>query len=121
VHGEDGTDEISISGPTSAAVLKDGKIKSATIHPEDAGLPVHPFRDILGGTPEENANALRALLDRAPGAYRDAVILNAAAALVIAEKATDLKEGAALAAESIDSGRARDKVEGLARVTSEAA
>ncbi|NNL34831.1 MAG: anthranilate phosphoribosyltransferase, partial [Silicimonas sp.] len=72
VHGEDGTDEISISGPTSAAVLKDGKIKSATIHPEDAGLPVHPFRDILGGTPEENANALRALLDRAPGAYRDA-------------------------------------------------
>ncbi|MBT8425055.1 MAG: anthranilate phosphoribosyltransferase, partial [Silicimonas sp.] len=73
VHGEDGTDEISISGPTSAAVLKDGKIKSATIHPEDAGLPVHPFRDILGGTPEENANALRALLDRAPGAYRDAV------------------------------------------------
>jgi anthranilate phosphoribosyltransferase len=118
VHGEDGTDEISISGPTSAAILKDGKIRSATIHPEDAGLPVHPFRDILGGTPEENAAAFRALLDGAKGAYRDAVLLNAAAALVIAEKAADLKEGAALAAESIDSGKAKAKVEGLARVTS---
>ena len=118
VHGADGTDEISISGATSAAILKDGEITSAEIHPEDAGLPVHPFRDILGGTPEENANAFRALLDGAPGAYRDAVILNAAAALVIAEKAADLREGAAIAAESIDSGAARGKLEGLARVTS---
>ena len=58
VHGADGTDEISISGPTSAAVLKDGKVTGAEIHPEDAGLPVHPFRDILGGTPEENAHRL---------------------------------------------------------------
>lgn len=119
VHGADGTDEISISGPTSAAILKDGKIRSAEIHPEQAGLPVHPFRDILGGTPEENAQAFRALLDGAKGAYRDAVLLNAAAALVIAGKAADLKEGAALAAESIDSGKAKAKVEGLARVTSE--
>jgi len=118
VHGADGTDEISISGPTSAAILKDGKIRSAEIHPEQAGLPVHPFRDILGGTPEENAQAFKALLDGTPGAYRDAVLLNAAAALVIAGKAADLKEGVALAAESIDSGAARDKVEGLARVTS---
>ena len=119
VHGSDGTDEISISGPTSAAILKDGAIRSAEIHPEQAGLPVHPFRDILGGTPEENATAFKALLDGASGAYRDAVLLNAAAALVIAEKATDLKEGAALAAESIDSGKARAKVEGLARITSD--
>ncbi len=119
VHGADGTDEISISGPTSVAVLsKDGKIRSREIHPEDAGLPMHPFRDILGGTPEENAQAFRALLEGAPGAYRDAVLLNSAAALVIAEKATNLKEGAAIAAESIDSGKAREKVEGLARVTS---
>ena len=117
VHGQDGTDEISISGPTSAAILKDGKIRSATIHPEDAGLPVHRFRDILGGTPEENATAFRALLAGEPGAYRDAVLLNAAAALVIAEKAADLKEGVAIAAESIDSGKAMEKVEGLARVT----
>ena len=118
VHGQDGTDEISISGPTDAAILKDGKIRGATIHPEDAGLPVHPFRDILGGTPEENATAFRALLAGQPGAYRDAVLLNAAAALVIAEKAADLKDGVAIAAQSIDSGKAREKVEGLARVTS---
>lgn len=118
VHGADGTDEISICGPTSAAVLQDGKITSAEIHPEDAGLPVHPLKDILGGSPDENAAAFRALLDGAPGAYRDAVLLNAAAALVIAGKANDLKEGVEIAAESIASGAARAKVEGLARVTS---
>ena len=118
VHGEDGTDEISISGKTSAAILKDGKITSAEIHPEDAGLPVHPFKDILGGTPQDNAEAFKALLDGAEGAYRDAVLLNSAAALVIAEKAADLKEGVAIAAESIASGAARAKVEGLARITS---
>ena len=118
VHGADGTDEISICGPTSAAVLQDGKITSAEIHPEDAGLPVHPLKDILGGSPDENAAAFRALLDGAPGAYHDAVLLNAAAALVIAGKANDLKEGVEIAAESIASGAARAKVEGLARVTS---
>jgi anthranilate phosphoribosyltransferase len=117
VHGEDGTDEISICGLTSAAVLKDGRITSAEIHPEDAGLPVHPFRDILGGSPEENANAFRGLLEGEKGAYRDAVLLNSAAALVIAEKAGTLKEGVEIAAQSIDSGAAKGKVEGLARVT----
>ncbi len=117
VHGADGTDEVSISGPTSAAILKNGEITSAQVHPEDAGLPVHPLKDILGGTPEENANAFSALLDGAPGAYRDAVLLNAAAALVIAEVAADLREGVAIAAERIDSGKARDKVQGLARIT----
>ncbi len=118
VHGADGTDEISICGLTSAAVLKDGKITSAEMHPEDAGLPVHPLREILGGTPDENAAAFSALLDGAPGAYRDAVLLNSAAALVIAGKANDLKVGVEIAAESIASGAARAKVEGLARVTS---
>ncbi len=117
VHGADGTDEVSISGPTSAAILKEGEITSAQIHPEDAGLPVHPLKDILGGTPEENAQAFSSLLDGAPGAYRDAVLLNAAAALVIAEVAADLREGVAIAAESIDSGKAREKVQGLARIT----
>ena len=118
VHGADGTDEISICGPTSAAVLQDGKITSAEIHPEDAGLPVHPLKEILGGLPDENAAAFSALLDGAPGAYRDAVLLNAAAALVIAGKANGLKEGVEIAAESIASGAARSKVEGLAHVTS---
>ena len=120
VHGADGTDEISICGLTSAAILKDGEITSAQIHPEDAGLPVHPFSAILGGTPDENAQAFRALLDGETGAYRDAVLLNAAAALVIADKAPDLKGGVELAAISIDSGAARDKVDGLAKVTSNA-
>lgn len=120
VHGDDGTDELSICGKSSVAILKDGKIRSAEVHPEDAGLPVHPFKDILGGTPEENANAFSALLNGETGAYRDAVLLNAAAALVIADKANDLKDGAARAATSIDSGAALAKVEGLAKVTSAA-
>ncbi len=118
VHGADGTDEMSICGPTSVAVLKDGKITSAEMHPEDAGLPVHPLKDILGGTPDENAAAFRALLDGVPGAYRDAVLLNSAAALVIAGEADHLKNGVEIANESIASGAARAKVEGLARVTS---
>ncbi|WP_373352927.1 anthranilate phosphoribosyltransferase [Pseudoroseicyclus sp. CXY001] len=118
VHGADGTDEISISGPTSVAALANGKITSMEVHPEDAGLPEHPFRDIIGGTPEENAVAFRALLDGQKSAYRDAVLMNAAAALLIAGKASSLSEGAEIAAESIDSGAARGKVEGLARLTS---
>ena len=114
VHGGDGTDEISIAGPTWVAQLKDGDITEFEITPEDAGLSRHPFEAVLGGDPSQNAAALRALLDGAPGAYRDAVLLNSAAALLIAGKAADLREGAALAAEAIDSGKARDKLAALA-------
>ncbi|MEM6694481.1 MAG: anthranilate phosphoribosyltransferase [Pseudomonadota bacterium] len=117
VHGSDGTDELSIAGPSTVAALEQGAIRHFEVVPEDAGLPRHPFEAILGGTPEENGAALKALLDGAPGAYRDAVLLNAAAALVIAGKASDLTSGAALAATSIDSGAARGKVEKLARAT----
>ena len=117
VHGGDGTDEISISAPTQVAVLEDDKIRGREVHPEDAGLPVHPFREILGGTPAENAQAFRDLLDGAKSAYRDAVLLNAAAALVVADKVSDLKSGAEMAAESIDSGAAKARVEALARIT----
>ncbi|MGZ9810540.1 anthranilate phosphoribosyltransferase [Pseudoroseicyclus sp. H15] len=120
VHGSDGTDEISICGPTAVAALQNGRITSMEVHPEDAGLREHDFRDIIGGTPEQNAEAFRALLDSAPGAYRDAVLLNAAAALVVADKAASLAEGAEMAAESIDSGAAREKVLGLGRITSAA-
>lgn len=120
VHGGDGTDEISIAEPTQVAVLEDGKIRGREVHPEDAGLPVHPFRDILGGTPAENAAAFRALLDGTKSAYRDAVLLNAAAALMVADKVTDLKSGAEMAAESVDSGAAKARVEALARVTQSA-
>ncbi|MFO8125924.1 anthranilate phosphoribosyltransferase [Yoonia sp.] len=120
VHGSDGTDEITICGPTAVAVLENDTIKSREIHPEDAGLPVHNFRDIIGGTPEENAVALKAVLDGAEGAYRDAVLLNAAAALVVADKADDLKAGVEMARESIDSGKAKHALETLARITSAA-
>ena len=120
VHGGDGTDEISISEPTQVAVLDGGKIRGREVHPEDAGLPVHPFREIMGGTPAENAQAFSALLDGAKNAYRDAVLLNAAAALVVADKVDDLATGAEMAADSIDSGAAKARVEALARVTQSA-
>ncbi len=119
VHGGDGTDELSIAGVSYVAELKDGAVTERELHPEEAGLPVHPFEAILGGTPEENGAAFAALLEGASGAYRDAVLLNAAAALVVAEKVKTLPEGVEMAAESIDSGAAKEKVAALARLTSE--
>ncbi len=117
VHGGDGTDELAISAASKVVALENGAIRAFEVHPEDAGLPVHPFEDILGGTPAENATALRGILAGKSGAYRDAVVLNAAAALVVAGKVPDLRKGAELAAESIDSGAAHDKVMALARIT----
>ena len=119
VHGSDGTDEISIAGITWVAALEDGAVREFELHPEEAGLPVHPFEAIMGGAPEENAVAFRALLAGEKGAYRDAVLLNSAAALMVAGRAADLKEGAERGAEAIDSGRAAEKVAALARVTTE--
>ncbi|MEP3440467.1 MAG: anthranilate phosphoribosyltransferase [Sulfitobacter sp.] len=119
VHGSDGTDELTITGVSWVSALKDGTITEMEIHPEDAGLPVHPFKDIIGGTPEENAVAFNALLDGTPSAYRDAVLLNSAAALVVADKAPDLKAGVEMARTSIDSGAARDKITAVARITQE--
>ena len=121
VHGSDGTDELTITGISWVAALEDGGVKEIELHPEDAGLPVHPFEAILGGTPEENAVAFRALLDGQPSAYRDAVLLNAAAALVVADAAPDLRAGVEMAAQSIDSGAAKDKIAALARITTESA
>ncbi|UWQ26447.1 anthranilate phosphoribosyltransferase [Leisingera aquaemixtae] len=121
VHGSDGTDELTITGISWVSALEeDGSIRDVELHPEDAGLPVHGFDMIVGGTPAENAMAFRVLLQGTPSAYRDAVLLNAAAALVVAGKAADLKDGVARAAESIDSGAAKAKVEALARITSAA-
>jgi anthranilate phosphoribosyltransferase len=120
VHGGDGTDELSIAGISHVAELSGGTVTERELHPEEAGLPVHPFEALLGGAPEENGRALAALLDGAPGAYRDAVLLNAAAALLIAGAAADLPEGVARATESIDSGAAREKVTALARLSTEA-
>lgn len=117
VHGSDGTDEITITGTTAVAALSGGMIVAREVHPEDAGLPVHPFEAIMGGSPADNARAFRALLDGQHGAYRDAVLLNAAAALLVAGKVEGLKAGAKLAAESIDSGAAKRSLEALAKIT----
>ncbi len=117
VHGGDGTDEISIAAPTKVAAVEDGRVREFTLSPEDAGLQVHPFEGIMGGTPAENAAAFRALLDGHTGAYRDAVLLNAAAALVVADKAATLSEGVEMARTSIDSGAAKSKLAALARLT----
>lgn len=117
VHGGDGTDELSIAEPSSVAQLKDGEITEFEISPEDAGLPFHPFEDIVGGEPAENAAALRRLLDGAPGAYRDAVLMNAAGALLVAGRAANLREGVEIARASIDSGKARERLAQLAAIT----
>ena len=117
VHGGDGTDELSIAAESHVAALKDGRISEFTIAPEDAGLPRHPFEAIVGGEPSHNAAAFRALLDGAAGAYRDAVLLNSAAALLVAGKVTNLRDGVDLASESIDSGAAKGRLTALAQVT----
>ena len=104
VSGEEGLDEISGAGPT--IVVPVGMTMADRIVPEDAGLPRHPISAIRGGDAAHNAAALRALLRGEQGAYRDAVLLNAAAALLIADTATDLRDGAERAAEVIDSGAA---------------
>ncbi|MGF1658506.1 MAG: anthranilate phosphoribosyltransferase [Rubrimonas sp.] len=121
VHGADGSDELSICGPTAVVQLDAGAVTDFEVSPELAGLPVHPFEEIVGGSPAQNARALRGLLEGEKSAYRDAALLNAAAALIVADRAADLAEGAAMAAESIDSGRALEAVRGLARVSSGAA
>ncbi len=118
VHGGDGTDELSIAGESRVVALEDGALHAFTLHPDAAGLPVHPFEQLLGGTPAENARALRALFDGGGRpAYRDAVLLNAAAALVVAGRADTLPDGVALARDSLDSGAARAAVDTLARIS----
>ena len=121
VHGSDGTDELTITGVSWIAALEDGAVVDRELHPEDAGLTPHPFESIIGGSPEDNAKAFGALLDGEPSAYRDAVLLNAAAALVVADASSDLKQGVEMAKTSIDSGAAREKIRKVAKVTQETA
>lgn len=118
VHGDDGTDELSICGRSSIAELNQGIVTEFTVVPEDAGLPRHELVTILGGTPKFNADALIKLLDGDLSPYRDAVLLNSAAALMISGAVTSLKEGVELAKESINSGKAKFKVKKLALLTS---
>jgi anthranilate phosphoribosyltransferase len=113
VHGEDGTDELSITGNTHVAHLVDGTIRYASIRPQDAGLPQHQGRALIGGNATQNARALRDVLDGLESPYADAVILNAAAILMIADKAPSLHEGAALARSAVARGAARQKLDAL--------
>ena len=117
VHGRDGTDEISICGRTEVVSLDMNEIAEFDIGPEDAGLPRHSENSIKGGTPEENCEALKAVLAGKESAYRDAVLLNSAAALMLAGKTDSLTEGINLATAALDSGGARNLVESLARIT----
>jgi anthranilate phosphoribosyltransferase len=107
VHGM-GLDELTLAGPSQVVELKDGALTTFEVTPEEAGLPRAPVEALKGGDPAENAAALLALLEGAPGAYRDCVLLNAAAALIVAGRAQTLRDGVALAARSLDGGAALD-------------
>ncbi len=117
VHGSDGLDEITTTGPTTVAALSGGRITVFEVTPEDAGLPRATADDLKGGDAETNAAALRAVLGGAHGPYRDIVLLNAAAALIVAGKAADLKAGVAMAASSIDEGAATRALDRLVAIT----
>ena len=120
VHGSDGLDEITTTGPTQVVALEDGKLRRFEITPEQAGLKRAKIDDLRGGDPAHNAAALRAVLDGAKNAYRDIAVLNAAGALVVAGKAQDLAEGARLAETALDSGKARATLESLIKISNQA-
>ena len=113
VHGRDGLDEISICGPTDTAMLADGSVTTRAIAPEDAGLTPAPLAAIRGGDAAHNAAALTRLLAGEPGPYRDIVLINAAATLIVAGAAADLRKGTELAARALDSGAAGAKLQDL--------
>ena len=117
VYGAGGVNEISTAGPTHVAALEDGKVETFTIEPGEVGLPLWPLDAIRGGDAVHNAAALRALLNGARGAYRDTVLMNAAATLIVAGRVRSLAEGVALAAASIDEGSAHDRLDRLIAIT----
>lgn len=111
VHGREGLDEMSISGPTLVCELAGGRVRQYDVTPQEVGLAQSEAASVAGGTPEENAAALREVLAGRPGPLRDIVLLNAAAGLVAIERASTLGEGVAQAAEAVDSGAARERLE----------
>jgi anthranilate phosphoribosyltransferase len=119
VHGADGLDELSTTGTSEVAELAGGEVRTFQITPEEAGLPRARLEDLLGGEADSNAAALRTVLDGMPGPYRDIVLLNGAAALMVAGKAADIKEGVALAARAIDGGAAKAVLQRLVTITNE--
>jgi anthranilate phosphoribosyltransferase len=121
VHGDDGFDEVSISAPTTIADMQDGAIKTYRISPEDADLQRHDISYLRGGSPQQNADELRLVLQGTPGPLRDFTLINAAAALVAYGSATDIREGVLVAARSIDDGAALQKLDAFVAFTQEAA
>ena len=120
VHGSDGLDEITVTGPTRGAEWANGRVSTFSISPGDVGLSTHPKGALAGGDAASNARALVALLEGAPGAYRDAVLMNAGAGLVVSGLAATLSDGVAMAADAIDSGRARAALRKLVALSNEA-
>jgi len=116
VHGHDGLDELSTTGESVVAELKDGAVREFVVTPEEAGLARARLDDLIGGDAAENAAAIRETLAGKDGPLRDIVLLNAAAALVVADKAVTLREGADLAAQAIESGAATGALEKLAAI-----
>jgi anthranilate phosphoribosyltransferase len=116
VHG-DGMDELTTTGETEVAEWRDGAVRLFRITPDAVGLPRASLDDLRGGAPEANARALHAVLGGEPGAYRDMVLLNAAAALLIGETVETLREGVSLAGQVIDDGRASTALDRLIQIT----
>ncbi|CAN5820323.1 anthranilate phosphoribosyltransferase [soil metagenome] len=117
VHGADGLDEISTTGYTKVSECRDGQVNTFYLHPGDVGIPKAQPDALRGGDAPENAAIARAVLNGEPGAARDIVLLNTAAALLVAGRVADVKEGVRLGAEAIDSGRASSVLEILLRVS----
>lgn len=117
VHGDDGLDELTVTGPSHVAILDQGRVVSRTLSPAEAGLARHDASALVGGDAQTNADALRALLDGAPGAYRDAVLLNCAAGLIVAGVEEDLAPAARRAANAIDRCDAVRKLDTLVQYT----
>jgi anthranilate phosphoribosyltransferase len=117
VHGSDGLDEITLTGPTFVSSLHNGEIRNFEINPEDAGLPRCAADGLKGGDADANAVALQSVLDGMPSPYRDVALFNAAAALVVAGRAKDLKDGVAIGTNSIDSGAAAARLKHLVAVS----
>src|SRR5581483_10083131 len=120
VHGLEGLDEISLCGPTRVAELRDGAVREYLLEPEQFGLKRCALEDLHGGNPEESARIVRAILDGNKGPARDVVLLNGGAALYVSGRAASIQEGIGLAAESIDSGQARQKLAQLVELTNAA-
>ena len=120
VHGSDGLDEITTTGPTEIVALENGTVRTFTISPEEHGLARATPEDLKGADPEHNARELRAVLDGRRTPYRDVAVLNAAAALVVAGAAGDVGEGVRLASSSIENGSAKEALDRLVAVSNEA-